>query len=635
MLNIKSLLLDNFRIYSQTANIKLAPLTILTGPNNSGKSTIPRSIFLMKNLDTRRLPFRLRLDSGKNPFGSFDMIANNRSDNNRISVGYDVHNIVLGEDLRVVFTLKRDNEFDAVVRNITIESEKGPVFEFRLVKDKIMTRINAGYLYSKMKEIKKSRNLFLELERNFRDIRSASGSYSENRNTGNENTGFIKIFHVDKNLKRKNISEFLKNQNLTTADYERLNYLFGQQKINSPEDKYISRVQKVLSEFKDDEVLFNSGIIRKLIEIPEDQLDVPMLKAMIRKEFPELHDCLALMNNPETLVQIVQLLKVKNYSEWESEFLVNENVTSRRLADYDAEKEFSRSIGQNFQTGFEKLDLMRAVTELSMTREGFRQVYNEYSNIKALASFSEFIIGKIMHDMQADIEKTVSLDMRNPGMTSGFDNPLHELFHHYSRKKEDDNFVRTWLGKFNICEDLTFETPVPGMGFFPVIRKDRETNSISAEGSGTNNLIMLLLGIATAHESSDLSDFNDDITNYPKTLCIENPDSGLHPGWQSKLADMFNSARKNLGLNFLIETNSEYFIRKIQYLVATGQIDKDDVIIYNIGRPEGSCKPASPHIIEISADEQGNLSHDPIFCNFEDEDCGAVNLYRLKKTGRN
>jgi AAA15 family ATPase/GTPase len=635
MLNIKSLLLDNFRIYSQTANIKLAPLTILTGPNSSGKSTIPRSLLLMKNLNTKVLPFRLRLDSGKDPFGSFDMIANNRSDSNRISLGYDLHNIILGENLRIVFTFKKDSEFEAVIRNISIESQSGTVFDFRLVKDKIMTALNASYLIEKMKEIKKSRNLYLELERNFRDIRSASGSFNENRNSDSENPGSIKIFQIDKNLKRKNISEYLKSKNLTTEEFERLYYLFGQPKENSPEVRNIERIQKILSDYNEDDILFNNELINKLIDIPEDQLDEHVLKAMIKKEFPDLHDCLALMNSTESLTKIARLLKSRSYAEWEKEFLESETVSSRRLADHDAEKEFSRSVEHHFQLGFEKSEFLRAVTELSMTREGFLQVYNKYSNIRALASFSEFLIGKILQDLQLDIEKTSAIDFGNPGMTAGFDNPLHELILHYSCKRGDDTFLKTWLEKFNICDELTFETPVPGLGFFPVIRKNKETNSLASEGNGTNNLIMLILGIADSAESSGRRDFNDELTDYPKTLFIENPESGLHPGWQSRLADMINDARKTLGLHFLIETHSEYFIRKIQYLIATRQLEKDEVMIYNIGRPSRNCKPASPRIIEIVADEEGNLSHDPVECCFEDEDSQAVNLYRLKKTGRN
>lgn len=52
-----------------------------------------------------------------------------------------------------------------------------------------------------------------------------------------------------------------------------------------------------------------------------------------------------------------------------------------------------------------------------------------------------------------------------------------------------------------------------------------------------------------------------------KLVIIEEPEQNLHPASQSKLADLFLEVSK-LGVNVLVETHSEYLIRRSQVLVA-------------------------------------------------------------------
>lgn len=52
-----------------------------------------------------------------------------------------------------------------------------------------------------------------------------------------------------------------------------------------------------------------------------------------------------------------------------------------------------------------------------------------------------------------------------------------------------------------------------------------------------------------------------------KLVIIEEPEQNLHPALQSKLADLFLEVSK-LGVNVLVETHSEYLVRRSQVLVA-------------------------------------------------------------------
>jgi predicted ATPase len=82
--------------------------------------------------------------------------------------------------------------------------------------------------------------------------------------------------------------------------------------------------------------------------------------------------------------------------------------------------------------------------------------------------------------------------------------------------------------------------------------------------------MVLLLRIATIVKRYDL--FNKNITwrdqsHYP-VIVIEEPEQNLHPKMQSKLAELFYSLAKDWGCKFLIETHSEYLVRKSQVIVA-------------------------------------------------------------------
>ena len=53
-----------------------------------------------------------------------------------------------------------------------------------------------------------------------------------------------------------------------------------------------------------------------------------------------------------------------------------------------------------------------------------------------------------------------------------------------------------------------------------------------------------------------------------KLIIFEEPEQNLHPNLQSKLADLFLDVHKRFGINVLVETHSEYLVRRSQVLVA-------------------------------------------------------------------
>ena len=98
------------------------------------------------------------------------------------------------------------------------------------------------------------------------------------------------------------------------------------------------------------------------------------------------------------------------------------------------------------------------------------------------------------------------------------------------------------------------------------------------------------------------------------TVIIEQPELHLHPKVQSELADLFveaiHSKENGAGRNvqFLIESHSEHFIRRIQRRLAEKVITPEDVALYFCERtPDGERSAVRP----LDADKFGRIKNWP------------------------
>nr|WP_272505944.1 DUF3696 domain-containing protein [Salinibacter ruber] len=152
-----------------------------------------------------------------------------------------------------------------------------------------------------------------------------------------------------------------------------------------------------------------------------------------------------------------------------------------------------------------------------------------------------------------------------------------------SRKK-----VNTWIEKLDLGRDLQVERIGPSL-YEATIEQNGERRSLAECGSGVSQLLPLILQFTVGKTGS--------------VLLVEEPEANLHPDLQARLADLFGELAK-VG-KMMVETHSEYFIRRIQYLVARGDIDPDLVQILYVEPPS---EESSSQIRPISVDEKGQLS---------------------------
>ena len=140
-----------------------------------------------------------------------------------------------------------------------------------------------------------------------------------------------------------------------------------------------------------------------------------------------------------------------------------------------------------------------------------------------------------------------------------------------ARGKKEYAFVTDWMRKFGVGHDFDVIS-IDGEAYRVKIKdEDNSTVNLADKGMGSIQLMILLLRLATIlreYEPQNIVALEEsDQLRYP-TIIIEEPEQNLHPKVQSQLADLFLYLNKESHCKFVVETHSEYLIRKTQVLVS-------------------------------------------------------------------
>jgi hypothetical protein len=198
------------------------------------------------------------------------------------------------------------------------------------------------------------------------------------------------------------------------------------------------------------------------------------------------------------------------------------------------------------------------------------------------------------------------------------------------------NFINNWIEKLKIDDFIKLEiNPLPDFHLNQVrlVNSNKTKRKYLVDfGYGTLQLITILIKIIVEVGKNEYSRYNIQYSHYnipyedveeiegymPHVILIEEPETNLHPNWQSILAKIFLDASKQFNTQFIIETHSEYLIRSFQSQIGAKEVNNDGLILYyinDLNRIEAGAK----QVEKIDFDEDGAIDYKLIGEGFFDE----------------
>ena len=193
------------------------------------------------------------------------------------------------------------------------------------------------------------------------------------------------------------------------------------------------------------------------------------------------------------------------------------------------------------------------------------------------------------------------------------------------------SFCQKWIKELIGFDNFKLEQAPEGVGYYVYLIKklvsgEERKISLADMGYGVTPLLSMLLRIEIM-----LGVYMDKPER--ATIYIEEPESNLHPKVQSQLAEIFADAVANYPINIVLETHSEYLIRKLQVLVAEGKVQSEKIALHYLYSPDKELRSEEewdlPQVKHIEILSNGLLS-DNFGCGFFDE-AGNSQLEIIRK----
>lgn len=216
---------------------------------------------------------------------------------------------------------------------------------------------------------------------------------------------------------------------------------------------------------------------------------------------------------------------------------------------------------------------------------------------------------------------------------------LNSFFKVVSSKVKSLPFIDKWITAFGIADKVEFLIADDSYDSRIVLHKNGKTFDLADVGYGYSQLVPIILKIALqiVTKRSFYSDISSSI------LIIEEPETNLHPALQSKLADMFVECYKKYEIQFIIETHSEYLIRRLQRRTAEFynvkkkselSIPTDFTQIYYFYPPD-DVPEGEKQIYPINIEKDGGLTKNFGTGFFDEAGNEDLLLYQIAKHNRN
>ncbi len=594
---------DNFKVFKDSKSIRLAPINILIGKNNSGKSTLMELMKLIKvSLDKSGL--NKLMFSELDGFQSFDDFKtfNYKKEVIKLKIPFELPNWFKKSKFFLSLDYKNSsvNKLDGILYKYEITDSNGNVIytakseEIQTENEHISTNFFINYekitkwvedFYNwKIECLEELKNEFLKSNTNRSDLKETDSIDS-----------IFKTLHDE--MLYRNTLKFLQmgvyqskpedtEETVSSTDhlpdqpekYEGYTYRCDQYDIQ----EYAYERKKIVKE-----TLLEKNLI--------EDFSLPMWREIKASSLLFKYDNED--GSPISEKQIKQIREIeKKLLEQKFELEMSKDNFHKRI--------FSLEIMVS--------DLINEIKKIGNIRLIIDKDYYTDEESISTTSYGTFI-SNIINDLGSIPKKVIDSCIIN---TSDVDTIKDDMTNFlkiiYNNPLEDfqNNFVNKWLKKFTYTDDSDYEIKRVGNDLNIYFNDSR--TSIDSYGKGLQELIYLIFNIAKQTKDRET------------IMLIVEPEAHLHPNFQSLLADMFVDASKEFKIKFIIESHSEYLLKKLQYLTInkdikngkdSSEIDEDgnlkenhifgDVIINYF---ENNLDTNSTIINQIYIDEFGNLS---------------------------
>lgn len=653
--------LKNFRSFGEEgADFELAPITVLTGCNSAGKSSLVKAQLLLepvlKELVKGKSASDLELHvSGKELLlGRFSKILNKHATDGTVSFSYVVFSNYLYEKVRVTleFIKKNDVVDDGALSSICIEKLDGaPIFK----GDGILLPLSEVYLQqfrgSFLDSFVSGRNYLTVLD-NYRrfaligilkhsllEIESRWGeedvsiwesqrdkaieycleygineaeklSYESTKQLniapnfetviGWIETGtmffYLPIFEAVKGKEKRYVREYLLNE-IASENQERNKAVDWANHFADDFEK--SEYDSFLDYFiaLEHNAMITGNFINYLFY---DDYHLLRDEEMSRKEYEEKWSFMAVVK---------ALSDICFHGELES--MTMPGVSLTYINDAIGKMDMSDGLVRFFDKLLSEAlspQFLEKVKYVNSSSVAIKRLYSPEDNDKIGICIKQYLKGK---------QQTFKF------LTFGPSEKEKKTMNEYCQGM----FMNKWIQRFGIGEGIKIKGTEEGLGVLVYLVKEGEEVLLADEGYGITQLVALLLQVENNILNAELRSVETkvfaerDLLYVPSTIYVEEPEVHLHPKYQSLLADMFVEAYQKYNIHFIIETHSEYLIRKLQVLVADkeNKLTSNDVSLNYVDKDENGVS----HNRQIKIQEDGRLS-EPFGPGFFDESKSLV-----------
>lgn len=669
---IKGLGIKNFRVF-RDSELQFYPITIITGTNNSGKSSLIKALILLnKYFATGRLENDLEFDIDDINLGNFESLVNSK-DEKFISFSFPIEwSVNLYGTQKNSWNVEykfakspnpnKDGGYLSGIRffenfskrsliDIEFINKEYKVFEVPGIIEKsefISVHLDVDTIYSlieneintiiKKNEIVKDEVFEFNLE-NKTTISKVNESNGE---------GYFPMVPplcaFNKNNLSKLFSEWEKAHAYRLQNNEKLN------------------VDKTSFKLKKTPLLFYNSTLCKEDSVKIEQIERNAIQEYSKRifKYSSDKDFIKNVSNDDALLYFT----INNFDDPHSDSRKFKRVVSRLFNIRETEISESLSFFEHiyYMVLYElsRDAEMKVAVDFKKYFDTFNEIFNNSSrgfylpipdiererfvpfNLRQIEIFFQNLLKEIssivnnqfpfhyIPSLRSNLNRLLSYKYDH----SIFAKTLREFINLDIPSKPEYSFFLYWLKEFNIGTDLLIDNYEGTSKAVFIIKNDRKVNILDL-GHGTNQLLPILMKIVdVAVLNGKEIEAMPNMKEYAAaTIIIEEPESNLHPKMQSKLADLFIDAMYKFNIKFILETHSEYLIRKIQYWTARKMIKPEVTGIYYFSDPEDTT--AEEQIKKITIAEDGSLSND-FGQGFFDE---AINLkldiLKLKNTQKN